>query len=524
VAAACLPRGAPPAGRQVVADRQSKLTGLLPPTGDGVLRMLVTRPGSESGGADLYVVSVDSTGGQPVERLLVSNIDATSGLECNFGVAPCTSINAGGVWAYRAQGTPVLVDVVTGVVQELMSYPTQSQSGQWYYAPAAQGPPILFGPGGRKMAVPDAVTWRFIGDDFYYETPQGDLMDMPVSGTPQKVATGLIVCASPSPGLGTSQCLPFWGAVTPDGTVLFLEHKVSDPNHPWSIRDPLNGAETALPFNGSSVQLSPDGRWVLDLEEAAYGQIAFFDYRAGATTNVTVPMSFPPGLTGSPFTASTDWRPGTSEVWLESYDAAQTIWIVDPTKPATSVTGAVLDPEGTPFGQVSYFTPDGAYWFSTTGNFNTSTPVVQVGSADDPAGPRLALNTADQYLDPVWQFADGRLLLSVYVKMADYEERADAILFDPQTGAAGLVGERGRIATVGQTRMMGMFHFHEERGDLTVFDVGTGNATILAPEFATTAFAEQQGADQLAPGTRIAYQFQARTDSPYDGIWVAESP
>jgi len=87
-----------------------------------------------------------------------------------------------------------------------------------------------------------------------------------------------------------------------------------------------------------------------------------------------------------------------------------------------------------------------------------------------------------------------------------------------------VVARRGLLVTSGQTRMMGLFHIGEGRGDLTTIDLDTAQATVLAPEFTVTASAEPQGADALAPGTRIVYQFQARTASPYDGIWVATAP
>jgi hypothetical protein len=43
-AAACVPRGDPPAGRQLVADRTSRLGGFVRSNGDGITRVLITRP------------------------------------------------------------------------------------------------------------------------------------------------------------------------------------------------------------------------------------------------------------------------------------------------------------------------------------------------------------------------------------------------------------------------------------------------------------------------------------------------
>ena len=101
--AACLPRGDPPAGRQIVADRRSALTGIVPPTGDGVSPILVTRP-SRPGSEDLFVISVEPAGGAPQETLLAANIDAGFGLGCRDNVAPCGAIDAArGVWVYPSR-------------------------------------------------------------------------------------------------------------------------------------------------------------------------------------------------------------------------------------------------------------------------------------------------------------------------------------------------------------------------------------------------------------------------------------
>ena len=43
-AAACVPRGDPPQGRQIVADRVSFPVYVVPSAGDGTTRVFVTRP------------------------------------------------------------------------------------------------------------------------------------------------------------------------------------------------------------------------------------------------------------------------------------------------------------------------------------------------------------------------------------------------------------------------------------------------------------------------------------------------
>jgi hypothetical protein len=528
LSAGCLPRGEPPAGRQVLPDRRATLVGLLPPTGDGVLRAFYTLPTAQPEAtdtpdnpvADLYEVSVDSTGGPPVERLLVPRISAADELGCIFNVAPCGGIDPRGVTVFTDAG-PTRADAITGDVQQFTFFPYSSPSQRRFFVSDSASAVTLYDVDGQMTVVNDASATRFIGEDFFYVTSQGDLMDIPPSGVAEQVATGLVSCADQSlpgslPSGLTQPCVQFSGQVTPDGIVLLLVRPSPNPNvQLWSVRDPLTGTEMVLPFDGTYAEISPYGRWLLDTGNSDSGQFTFFDYRTGDQQEVDIP--------DDTYTLFMSWRPGSAQVWFTGLGT--TVWILEPGKPAMSVDGRELSGYGAPdaSGRGSPFTPDGAYWFSSVFT-GTSTPVLQVGAADDPNGPLFDLNSPQQYIDPLGQLADDRLLVSVSTKMEDYRTREDTSSFDPRTGQSVPLGTRGRVAAIGQTRMMGMFHWDEMRGDLTVFDVATGQPTVLAPEFTVTAFAEPQGADQLAPGTRIVYQFQARTESPYDGIWVATCP
>ncbi|HXJ21557.1 MAG TPA: hypothetical protein VMT03_15135 [Polyangia bacterium] len=520
--AACVPRGDPPAGRQILADRQAGLIGLLPPTGDGVLRAFVARTtgqGPEGPVGDLFELSLDSTGDPATEKLLAPDIQLAESLGCTFNVAPCNGIDPRGVTVFPGAGPLERVDALTGAVQTFSGYPTFSQSKQRFFFGDQQGV-ALTDVSGQTTVLSDAstATARFVGDDFFYVTPQGDLMDVPLSDVPTQMATGLVDCRNAQ--YQNQPCTSFWGQATPDGIALVLHKQTPNPNDQgWSVRDPVTGLETWLPFDASYAQLSPDGRWLLEEQASADDPLTFFDYRDGVQQDFDVPyqeFSIPV------------WRPGTAELWMSVGLGSDTaaIWIVEPGKPAISISGSGLQWAGAldASERITPFTPDGVYWFSSANTPDTSMPVTQIGLADDPSGPRFDLDTPNTYLEPVRDFANGRVLDAVYTKPDDAETREDVSVFDPRTGASWLVGERGRIAAVGQTRVMGMFHWDEMRGDLTVADPATAQAIVLAPEFTVTAFAEPQGADQLAPGTRIVYQFQARTDSPYDGIWVANCP
>jgi hypothetical protein len=170
------------------------------------------------------------------------------------------------------------------------------------------------------------------------------------------------------------------------------------------------------------------------------------------------------------------------------------------------------------------FTPDGAYWFSVVPGDVGAKTGIQVSSADDPTKVLVTMDAAPQTVDPIWPLANDRQLAGIFTKSEDRQTHADAVLFDFRTGESRMLGERGQVAAVGQTRMAGIFHLYNQRGDLTAVNIDSGQQTVLAPEFAVTAFAEQRGTDLLAPGAPIVYQFQARTESPYDGIWVVDSP
>ena len=520
--AACLPRGAPPGGRQVVADRQATLETIVPPNGDGVLRILILKPGPAADSQDLYVVSVDAGSGPPSEQLLVSDVDPQAGVGCTDMVAPCGPSPAGWLLVYRKSNAPVLVNCFTAA-QVTLSFASSSVSlfsagGDRFVVRDANGS-TLYGPDGsmtaldvesNASAVGGGAAALFFGEDFYYVTPEGVLMDLPPAGVPEQVATGI----------GS-----FLGFSTPDGTLLLLIRTSSDPSvQAYSVRDPLTGLETVLPFSSALVQVSPDGNWLLDREDVfTTGSFTLFNYRTGAQQIVEIPdsqgsLSFFP------------WRPGSSsQVWLTTglnapppATPTHTVWVVTPGSSPISVPGVGQASVSTPGLQEESFTPDGAHWFFTASPPYTNTPLVQVGAADDPTGPGFVVNPGSTSIFAVWSLADDRLLTALYT---DFAPRSDVFAIDLHTGASVQLAERGRVAAVGQTRFVGMFHFDRDyRGDLTTVEVDSGRQTILAPEFAVTAFVEPQGDDLVPPGARVVYQFQARTDSPYDGIWVVSSP
>ena len=507
-----------PRGRQVVADWQATLEAIVPPNGDGVLRILILKPGTAAGSQDLYLVSVDDSGRPPFESSWsrTPTPRMTSGASTWWRPA-ASSRRMGRSWSTRRTGA-VKVDPFTGAQSPFQFVGPASASGQRSFM-VHPGGGTLYEPDGSTVAV-DLLPpptgglgyytnygspYAFFGEDFYYVSSQAVLIRLPPFGAPEQVATGVA---------------GFQGAQTPDGLLLILVRVTSDPSvQALSVRDPLTGVETVLPFSSGDISISPDGQWLLHVDISS-GSFTFFDSHSHTQQVVEVP-----GL-GAYLFIQQAWRPGTSQVWFTagSYGTTPTVWIVSPGASPISVPGVSLTPVGNAGSGwwQNLFTADGAHWFSSPSPPDDPTPMIQVGRADDPTGPRFDLIPEGTQLFNAWLLADGRMLTAVYT---DFAPRSDVFAVDLDNGERVQLAERGRVAAVGKTRFVGMFHFDPNyRGDLTTVEVDSGRQTILAPEFAVTAFVEPQGDDLVPPGARVVYQFQARTDSPYDGIWVVNSP
>lgn len=511
VTAACLPRGEPPAGTQLLTGRSALLVGLAPANGDGLLRILLMRPGSTSNLANLSVVALDADNHLSPEVLLVPDIDPVFTVNCSGGLAACQFDATGRFEVDSHAEGPVMVNPITGDVQPVPPFgQPQAVPGQRSYLFNSQTSGTLVDADGHTTAIqlapppPNVFTqqYRFLGDDFYYLDPQHNLIDIPTTDVPEQVATNVTYFS-------------FWNT-TGNPVLVFTRTTADGSGTQSSIGDPRSGMETVIPFDVATATMSPDQRWVLDIENQMYGKFSFFDRTSGAQQTVDV---------GQPAQFG-EWRPGTSEAWIMAvllqWRDPGTVWILRPDAPTVSVPDAslfVVNTNGIQSG--SNFTADGTYWYSTTARMDSGTSIYQVGAADDPTGPRYDLNPPATFNDGDWYLPNGKFLSTNYVK--DYD-RADANLLDPRTGQTRLVGERGRVATVGQTRFMGIFHLEELRGDLVTGGFEDASPTKLASEFTEGAFAEPQGTDLLAPGTRIVYQFQARAASPYDGIWVVNCP
>lgn len=525
--AACLPRGNPPAGRQILADRNAALMGLVNPNGDGVLRVLFFRPGKDADNVDLWVLSVAPDGSAPVEKLLLTDLD--SGIELSDR-PQATSYGFG----QDARGRVFLtnksglfrVDPVTGETLALgAGYPGSiSASGQRVLIQIFTGgssEDVLCEADG-SMSVIDGSLATFVGDTVLYQSATGDLMRIPPGGAAQPIAAGvtsfnavndnllLLTRAIPDPTMP---------APSPDNPFSPLPAQVTA-----SLLDLTTLVETPLPVGplyqyGAS--FSPDDRWILTSQASQDGQDG-----QSPTTTYGQPPVLVDTVTGTieplptTFAFIAGWRPGHDELWASAYDPNQTGQLSDssvsikrPGQPVVTIPGVYL----------SGFSGDGAYWFSRGAPFSAAQSSDLVGVADAPAGPRFPAVPNGSSLSSVWSTGDGRLVTTASVDVNAFDEFFVQVV-DPRTGASQLLGERGYLSAVGQTRALGLYHMSYLRGDLTSTDFTTGRSTVLASEFAMWSVVEPLGADACPPGGRIVYQFQSRFDSPWDGLWLATVP
>ena len=515
-AAACLPRGDPPTGRQVVADRTSVLTGIVPPAPDGILRLLMTRTSPDGSAADLYVVSVPDTGA-PSERLLVANL--SSGQVCLSASSPrpCYPSDARGrlylyiiVDASGTQGVARL-DPVTG---DRLDY----GAGSRFLLSPSRERLLVVSPSSTMVfeddgqATPIAVMGtaqgyaQFAGEDLFYIDPQQGLMRLRPHGTPEAVRAGITT---------------FSQQATDAGPLLIVSTTAPDFTSGTSaVIDPVTLEELFPPMDSLFINMSvsPDRRWLL-VDDSAQQQLTFIDGMTGAREEV--------GPLDSGTRMRYEWRPGHAEVWYQvnwngTGPAPPWTWIKAPGKPA--VTVSVFSVElfgGTASGSI--FTADGAYWFSISPSRNDR-PGILIGPADDPNGVRVNFNPQGTYNAGYAPLADGRMLVLGYYTSPD---RSDIFAFDPATGARQMLGEQGRVLVIGQRRVLANLHLIDGYGDLTAIDLDDGRSTLLGAEFVYAAYVEPRQAsdpDDAGPGARLAYQFHARFDSPYDGIWVTTLP
>ncbi|HVT07376.1 MAG TPA: hypothetical protein VHO67_07950 [Polyangia bacterium] len=508
LAAACVPRGDPPSGRQVVADRISLPFAIAPANGDGVTRVLFERAGQAEGSIDLYVLTLDAPGASPVEHLLAAGVVADpSG--CPFGQQVCGGPDARGrLLVFEAAGggpdqtTLSRIDPVTGVRTDLglARYFQLSPARQQLlvYANTPDQTSVLYDADDRPTPIDTSRGGTFVGEVLYYVTAQHEAMRLAPGGTPERLATNVDTASPLSTG----------------GDVLVVLSRATGDSFTstYSLLDTATMQETPSPLGTTPFQLSPDGRWLVTTDYMAE-TITFTDWRTG-DQDVFQPRPFPHGY-------GYEWRPGHAELWVPNgQDGPSTTWIEQPGQDPVQVPGIAASLTNLQAnGAGSMFTPDGAYWFSQADPM--SNQGLLVGRADDPTGPRFQLTPPHTNDDGYWPVPDGRLVVQAWTKTPELDT---AYVVDPATGDARVMGEEGVLLGVGRTRLLANQHMLHGEGDLTVFDLATGQATAIAAEFAMGGVVQPTGDDAVAPGAPMAFRFQARFPSPYDGIWLTTVP
>lgn len=512
LAVACVPRGDPPRGRQVVADRISLPFAIAPANGDGVTRILFVRPGQANSSIDLYALTIDAAGAPPVEQLLAAGV-FTDLSGCPFGAQVCIKSDARGRLlvfdgiGVGPQPTSLWrIDPVTGARTDLgfARFYQLSPSGQQLlvYAAAPDQMSVLYDADDRATPVDTSSGGAFAGEVFYYVTAQHEAMRLAPGGTPERLATK-VDRASPQ--------------IAGDDVLVVLERATDDPLvSTYALLDTATMLETPSPLGTAPFQLSPDGRWLVTSDYMAE-TITLTDWRTGAQ-DVFQPRPFPHSY-------GYQWRPGHTELWIPNDQSgpqggSSTTWIEQPGQDPVQVPGIAANLSNLQTnGPGSMFTPDGAYWFSQADPM--SNQGLLVGRADDPAGARFQLTPPHMLQDGYWPLPDGRLVVKAWTKTPELE---GIYVVDPATGDTRIMGEEGVLLGVGRTRLLVNQHVLHGEGDLTVFDLATGQATPMAAEFAMGSVVQPMGDDAVAPGAPMAFRFQARFPSPYDGIWLTTVP
>jgi hypothetical protein len=510
----------PPPGRQLIADKTALLADVLPASPDGTLRALLARvrPG-ETYSVDMSLLTAPP-GAPPSERPLAEQVGW--GVGCT--VSPCFPTDARGRIFMSTSLDPMggdsllmRIDPETGEKLELgrQTNFALSPSGQRlllsaYDYNAGYMHQTLYEADDRPVTLPDAAWGSFVGEDLFYVTNDMSLMRLRPNGAPELVRGGVN-------SFGTVKI--------ETGMRLFVYVATDDLAAPQTaIIDPVTLEEIVAPIDaGYVMSLSPDGRWLLSSRPGAIGagpDITLLDVTTGAKEDVDIPADT---------LGQSEWRPGHTELWMQSFDPTRVnedgSWtpgalIKRPGEPPVAVAISLAS-FSNPQGQ-SFFTSDGQYWFSIVLSKTMNRSTAMVGTADDPTAPPVKLNPEGTATYGYRPLADGRLLIEAFRVAV---ERSDIYAVDPTTGASRLLGELGAVLAAGDRRVLANLHNVDGRGDLTVIDLETETATTLAREFASAAFVERgTSPDAVAPGARVVYRFQARFDSPYDGIWVAAIP
>ena len=506
-AGGCLPRGEPPTGRQLLADPTAALLTVTPVHADGTRQVMFFRPSQEHDPdlVDLWSLTLDASGQPSAEKLLSSDI--AQGLELSYrpGGGGFRTDASGGIFLPdNDSGQVVRYDPVTGAKRNFGTdlFPALSPSGRRVISSVGAGSYSLYEADGSTTTFEGAMV-TFVGETVYFLSGDCALMRIVEGGSPELFVAGVQMFQSS------------WGAL------LILQHTTAvscftggllgQLSHPVLL-DTATKQETVLPdglqydFNN----FSPDGSRLTARRYDQNDQAEWFIYdrTTGGLESVGHEVSF------------ANWRPGHDELWLTSFDdsrpglegASLTVWI--PGRGASQTVPGVYA-EG--------FSADGRNWFSRGTPPDRLISSDLVGVADQPSGPRYHAVPEGSSLTDANPLGDGRVFVGSYTDPNDFRH-TDYLIVDPRNGATDVLGLRGFVAATGNDRLLGIFNYNYERGDLTSVDLATGKRTILVSQFVMEAIADAQGADPYPPSTQVFYQFRARLESPWSGLWVTTVP
>jgi hypothetical protein len=261
------------------------------------------------------------------------------------------------------------------------------------------------------------------------------------------------------------------------------------------------------------------------MQPASIQGLFLYDWTAGVYATVDS-SSFDASVGGDG-----EWRPGHDEIWLYAYTDPPRFAIWKPGASYLVQEGDLAQVYQSLDGRMSMFTRDGRHWFSYEHVMvgNLAMALLYVGSADDVTAPRMLLHPQGTVVSALWETSDGRLLVGA--STLDYK-RQDIYLVDADARTSRAIASGGHLVAIGRTRVLALLNWELSRltGDLTLIDLATGEATVLAQDVYAVAVDPGKSADvpldadRLAPGTRVAFLTRNRLASPYDGLWVASLP
>ena len=502
-------------GRQVIAGRDDRPAGVIPALPDGMLRLLVMRLHPDRVKGDLYAVSVGDGAAPATERLLVENLTWSCGGYLNV----CFITDRRGrlfVFEYdpiTSTSKLTRIDAVTGDRLELGNASDVRFSPSRDRLAAFSFPGVtVYESDDRATVLTGTSSEGFVGEDFYYVTAEQQLMRLPSNGgEPELVRAGVFAVDSRETLAGPV-------------LLLFTLTLIGDvPTGTVTVVDPVTLQEMFPPVDiNMPVSVSPDRRWLL-ITDGTGLHYTFVDAMTGGEERFDAPA----GAWG----ASVQWRPGRAEVWLQFYRETLEVppfdaWIREPGSPPRAVPLSltmVLEEAAPP---PSFFTRDGSYVFSRRPGRPGTPGAAQIGSADDPTGPRVDVIAAGSSLLGYWLVADGRLVTAARYSINSNRGELRVINPAPTRGESRILATEATALAVGQRRVLATVHGVDGFGDLRVIDLDSGASTLFGTEFVGMAFSEprEPGPELVTPGSHVAFQFEGRFASPYDGIWVATVP